>query len=110
MSATMAPDRTLEQRRKALKRANEVRCGNAAVKVRVRARRMSFEAAMLEETCQSMKVFELLVTIPTVGRVKANKALATLGVSPNKRVGGLTDRQRNALVAWARPYSRSVAS
>jgi hypothetical protein len=47
----------------------------------------------------TMKVFDLLLAAPKVGRVKAMKMLSAIRVSPSKTVGGLTDRQRSELLS-----------
>jgi hypothetical protein len=98
-------DRSLDQRMAALRRANEVRTGNKEVKRKLLEETLSFEEAIEIDTIQSMRSFDLLMAIPKVGRVKASKALRVLGISPSKRVGALSDRQRRSLVAWARQYS-----
>jgi hypothetical protein len=46
---------------------------------------------------KSMKIIDLLLAMPKVGRVKANKWLARAAVSPSKTLEGLTDRQRREL-------------
>jgi hypothetical protein len=44
------------------------------------------------------KVFDLLLAMPKVGRVRANNMLRANDVSPSKTVGGLSERQRRVLV------------
>lgn len=98
-----APLRTLDQRAEALVRANEVRFYRAQLKAAWRAGKVGgrdavavlLEPTELEET---WKVYKLLVAIPKVGRVKADKVLRRAGVSPAKTVGGLTSRQREELL------------
>jgi hypothetical protein len=46
---------------------------------------------------QSAKVFDMLLALPKVGRVKAAKIMNNCRVSPNKTFGGLSDRQRAEL-------------
>ncbi len=43
------------------------------------------------------KVFDMLLALPKVGRVKAAKIMDKCRVSPNKTFGGLSDRQRAEL-------------
>jgi hypothetical protein len=54
------------------------------------------------EHAESMKVFDLLLAMPKIGRVKANKLLGHCRVSPSKTVGGLSERQRLELVGLMR--------
>ena len=49
-----------------------------------------------------MKVFDLLISVPKFGRVKANKILQTCRISPSKTLGGMSDRQRGEIVSLLR--------
>lgn len=88
----------LEQRMTALAQANEIRCGRAELKREVRAGAVSVAQAMQHDHCQSMKLVDLLVCVPKVGRVKAMKAISRLGVSPSRRIDELTERQLASIV------------
>ena len=48
----------------------------------------------------SLRVRELLTSIPTLGPTRAAKAMEQLGIAESKRVGGLGVRQRRKLVEW----------
>ncbi len=48
----------------------------------------------------SLRVRELLTSIPTLGPTRAAKAMDQLGIAESKRVGGLGVRQRLKLVQW----------
>jgi len=50
----------------------------------------------------SLRVTELLMSIPGIGRVRAERILDELGISERKRVGGLGARQRPRLRAFLR--------
>lgn len=93
------PDRSLEQRMEALKRANDVRHHRAELKRDLKARRVGVAGLLLNppEFTASMKVFDVLLATPKVGRVKCNKLLGQCRISPSKTIGGLTDRQREEL-------------
>jgi S13-like protein len=97
MTVTL-PERSLDQRLEALANANRIRSHRARLKVDVRAGRKSWTAALLDEDCATMKVFDLLLCVPRVGRVKTNRIVCKAGVSPSKTIGGLTDRQIGALL------------
>lgn len=98
------PERTLVQRMDALARANHVRVRKAELKREVKAGRVGAVDVLLDppEFMETAKVIELLLSMPRVGRVKANKVLARCRVSPSKSLGGLTVRQRVELAAWLR--------
>lgn len=100
-AATMpVPERSLVQRMEALKRANDVRSRRAVLKREVAARQRPAHVVLLEppSEAETMKVFDLLLAMPKIGRVKAQKMLAQVKVSPSKTVGGLSARQRHELV------------
>lgn len=96
-----APERSLQQRLDALAHANEIRFYRAQVKRDVKAGRRTIvdELVEVDELMATMKVFDLLLAVPKVGRVKALKVLNRERISPSKTVGGLSERQRLALVA-----------
>jgi len=96
-----APDRSYSQRMDALTTANVIRMYRAKLKRNVKAQRVSLLSLLLDppEEIETMKVFDLLVSAPKYGRVKANKMLQTCRISPSKTVGGLSDRQRAELVS-----------
>jgi len=48
----------------------------------------------------SLRVRELLTSIPTLGPTRTAKAMKQLGIAESKRVGGLGVRQRQKLVDW----------
>jgi guanylate kinase len=48
----------------------------------------------------SLRVRELLTSIPTLGPTRTAKAMGELGIADSKRVGGLGVRQRRKLVEW----------
>lgn len=92
------PDRSLLQRRQSLIRANEVRTHRARLKVQMRDG-LDPRALFDDELCETMKVIDLLVSIPKVGRVTARTMLNRAQVSPSKTLGGMSARQRNEMLA-----------
>ena len=50
----------------------------------------------------SLRITELLTSIPGIGRIRAQRILDELGISERKRVGGLGARQRPRLRAFLR--------
>lgn len=95
-----APERSRLQRMDALGKANVVRCYRKDVKRDLEAGRRTFATVLLDDDprLDSWKVFDVLLHVPKIGRIKANKALSACRVSPSKTVGGLTDRQRAELL------------
>ena len=67
----------------ALSRANEVRTLRAKLKRDLKARRVSIGALLLDPPAylETAKVFDMLLAIPKVGRVRATKILQSCQVS-----------------------------
>lgn len=101
------PDRSLQQRREALARANRVRAYRARLKVEMKRGERSLRPLLLSPPAElvSMRVFDLLVAVPKVGRVKAGRVLRQAGVSPSRTVGGLSARQRSELLLRLGPWA-----
>ena len=95
------PERSPDQRIDALTMANEIRTLRAQLKRDLKGRQVSIAALLLDPPAwlQTAKVFDMLLAVPQVGRVKATKILDTCRVSPSKTFGGLSDRQRAELAA-----------
>lgn len=93
------PDRSLAQRMDALAYANEIRSARALLRRDLKAGRASIVAVLKDPpSCiESMKVFDLLIAVPKVGRVKVTKLLSGCRISPSKTIGGLTQRQLDEL-------------
>jgi len=93
------PKRSLDQRMDALAKANEVRARRAELKRDLKAGRVSIGALLLDEPpyLETAKVFDMLLALPKIGRVKATKILQSCRVSPSKTFGGLSERQRAEL-------------
>lgn len=106
---SIPPDRTLEQRRQALAKANEVRTARRDLKVELAAG-LGDPAAIVEVpplAFESMRVRDLLLALPGVGRRTADKMLWRARVAPTKTLVGLSDRQRHELVVGLRARRRS---
>ncbi|HEX5714480.1 MAG TPA: integration host factor, actinobacterial type [Solirubrobacterales bacterium] len=99
-----APERSLDQRMEALKRANDIRTARAKLKKDLKANRASIHAILLDppEYVMTAKVFDMLLAVPKYGRVKTNRILNQCRISPSKTIGGLSERQRTELVSLLR--------
>ena len=103
-TSVAVPERTSEQRLRALRRANEIRTARAQLKRDLKAGKMKIERLLLKppEYVLSAKVFDMILAVPKYGRVKANKILSQCRISPSKTIGGLSERQRAELVHMLR--------
>lgn len=99
--ATHAPQRSAEQRMEALRRANEIRVKRAELKRSLKEGSRRFEEIVSDppEFVRTAKVFDMLMAVPKYGKVKANRFLVQCKISQSKTLGGLSDRQRQELVA-----------
>lgn len=101
-AAGLTPERSLTQRKEALKKANDVRTQRALLKRDIKAGRRQIHVLLHNppDYILTAKVADLLVMVPKFGRVKVNRALNHCRISPSKTIGGLSQRQRNELVAY----------
>lgn len=88
----------------ALERANHIRTRRAQLKRDLRSGKARIDSLLESppDYLETAKVFDMLLAVPKYGRVKANKVLQQVRISPSKTIGGLSDRQRTELVALLR--------
>lgn len=99
VTTSIAPARSRVQRMEALERANEVRSFRKEIKDDLKRRQRSV-VDILENPgvdLETMKVIDLLLAVPKVGRVKAMGWLDRSRISPSKTLGGMSVRQRGEL-------------
>jgi hypothetical protein len=103
-TAAAVPERTREQRMRALRRANEIRSKRAQLKRDLKGGKKKVETLLLDppDYVLSAKAFDMILAVPKYGRVKANKILTQCRISPSKTIGGLSERQRAELVHMLR--------
>jgi len=96
------PPLTPEQRAAALEKAAAARRARAALKVRLKSSGTSLDEVLADgetdEVIGKMKVVAVLEAMPGVGKVRAQKIMERLEISPSRRVRGLGVKQREALV------------
>jgi ERCC4-type nuclease len=96
------PPLTPEQRAEALQKAAAARQKRAEVKNRLKYSQGKLseviEQGQADETIGKLKVISLLESLPGVGKVKARKVMAEIGISETRRLRGLGPHQVKALV------------
>jgi len=101
------PQLTPEQRQAALDKAAASRRERAAVKNRLKHSGATISEVLAEgltnEVIGKMRVFDLLQSMPGVGKVRAKQLMLRLKISESRRVRGLGANQSSALVAEFRP-------
>jgi hypothetical protein len=97
------PELTPEQRQAALDKAAASRRERAVVKNRLKHSGASIADVLTEgqhnEVIGKMRVFDLLQSMPGVGKVRARQLMERLKISDSRRVRGLGANQAQALVA-----------
>ena len=96
------PHLTPEQRTAALEKAAAARRTRAALKVRLKTSGTSLadvlDSGDTDDIVGKMKVVAVLEAMPGVGKVRAQKLMETLEISPARRLRGLGAKQREALL------------
>jgi len=94
------PSRSLDQRMDALHRANQIRVRRAQLKRDLKAGRVRIHDVIAEppDEILTAKVYDVLMAVPRLGRVKSTRLLTQCRISQSKTVGGLSDRQRGELL------------
>lgn len=96
------PQLSDEQRAAALERAAEARRVRAEVKELLKMGTLTlpelFERAESDDLIGGIKVAAVLSSMPGTGKVKAKRLMEALGIADNRRVRGLGERQRAALL------------
>lgn len=95
------PSLTPEQRAAALAKAAAARKARAAVKDRLKHEGASLSEVLAsgetDEVIGKMRVSAVLEAMPGVGKVRAQRIMEKLAISPSRRVRGLGAHQRAAL-------------
>jgi hypothetical protein len=103
------PALTADQRQAALEKAAEARRARAELKERLKMGSVSladlFDKAKSDEVVGKLKVLALLESLPGIGKVKARRVMSDIGISETRRVQGLGEQQRKALLAAFPPGS-----
>jgi hypothetical protein len=93
------PPRSLEQRQRALAKANQVRRQRAQLKRELAGAQIALSQILADppSCAANAKIRELLLVLPGIGPVKADRALTHCRIAAARTVGGLSDRQRAEL-------------
>ncbi len=90
------------QRRAALKKAAEARRVRAELKALVKMGSRSIQDVLElsdnNEIISRTKVLAILESMPKIGKVKARRIMQEIGIAESRRLRGLGDQQRAALI------------
>lgn len=90
-----------EARKEALEKAKLARSARAALRNAVKSGEKTIAEVLAEKdnpVVDKIKVMSLIEALPGYGKAKASKLLEDLGISETRRVKGLGERQKAALL------------
>ncbi len=97
------PKLTEAQRKAALDKAAQARRVRAEVKELLKTGSLSlsevFTRADADDLVAGLKVESLIAAMPGTGKIKAKRLMETIGIADNRRIRGLGDKQKEALLA-----------
>ena len=96
------PVLTPEQRQQALVKAAEARRARAELKEKLKMGSLTLAELLAgsdDDHIGKMKVLAVLEALPGVGKVKARRTMEEIGIADTRRVRGLGEQQRKALLA-----------
>jgi len=97
------PQLTDEQRKKALEKAAEARRVRAEAKELLKTGSMTLSELLAkadeDELIAGLKVESLIAAMPGTGKIKAKRLMESIGISENRRIRGLGNKQKEALLA-----------
>ncbi len=95
------PELNDEQRAAALAKAKEAREVRAVVKHRLKMGMLTFDELLVEadtvENVGKIKALTALESMPGLGKVKARRLMAEIGIADSRRLRGLGEKQRRRL-------------
>ncbi|MGB9378958.1 MAG: integration host factor, actinobacterial type [Mycobacteriales bacterium] len=96
------PTLSPEQRADALQKAAAARKARAEIKERLKKGEMQLAEVIsigeTDEVVSRMRVSAVLESLPGIGKVRAEKLMRDLRISDSRRIRGLGDNQRRALL------------
>lgn len=95
------PKLTLDEKRKALAKAQEMRSQRAKIREKLKSGELTLRAVLensSDEVVARMRVSYLLQSLPQVGKVTSDRIMNEIGIHRNRRVQGLGKRQIEELL------------
>jgi len=95
------PKLSLDEKRLALKKAQEVRSQRAKIRQNLKNGKttiMEVLANINDDVIAKMRVVYLLESLPRIGKIKTQKIMSDIGIDETRRIQGLGNRQKQALI------------
>ncbi len=97
------PTLSPEQRAAALEKAAEIRKARAELKEQLKAGKVTLAAVLdraeSDDVVGKLKVSAVLQALPGIGKIRATQIMEKLKIADSRRLRGLGDQQRKALLA-----------
>jgi hypothetical protein len=95
------PKLSMEEKKRALKKAQEVRSQRAKIRQSLKSGKTSIRELLSnvnDDVVAKMRVVYLLESLPRIGKVKTKKIMSDIGIDETRRIQGLGNRQKQALI------------
>ncbi len=95
------PKLSMEEKKKALKKAQEVRSQRAKIRQNLKSGKTTVRELLSDvndDVIAKMRVVYLLESLPRIGKVKTKKIMSDIGIDETRRIQGLGNRQKQALI------------
>jgi len=90
---------TNDERRRNLDLAAKARREYSALKAAVAYGDMTFTAALDDPRAKRIRIRSLIGSLPGIGPARTERIMREVGIAPNRRVGGLGTKKREALLS-----------
>ncbi|HHZ20652.1 MAG TPA: integration host factor [Firmicutes bacterium] len=95
------PKLTLEEKKQALKKAQQVRSQRAKIRQDLKTGKTTIRQVLENvdnDVVAKMRVAYLLESLPRIGKVRTRKIMNDIGIDETRRIQGLGNRQKQALI------------
>ena len=95
------PKLSLEEKKKALKKAQEVRSKRAKIRQSLKNGKTTIREVLAninDDVVAKMRVVYLLESLPRIGKVKTKKIMNDIGIDETRRIQGLGNRKKQAKI------------
>ena len=95
------PKLSVEEKKQALKKAQQVRSQRAKIRQELKAGKTTIRKVLENidnDVVAKMRVAYLLESLPRIGKVRTRKIMNDIGIDETRRIQGLGNRQKQALI------------
>jgi|SRR5690554_4825830 len=95
------PTLSLEEKKKALRKAQRVRSQRAKLRQELKSGRTTIRQVLEQvdnDVVAKMRVVYLLESLPRIGKIRTRKIMNDIGIDETRRIQGLGSRQKQALI------------